>query len=84
MGFKSFFCYNDRKKVIKKKVSDTFSQCQAFLQQYEKYLDVKQKKILKEYIKIKDYVKIKRMLKIIFGGYLKHGFIRKVAQIFYI
>lgn len=73
-----------RRKTIRKNLHDTFFQGRAFLRQYRRILTAQQKQILRTYCSLFVGCKIKRVYHLIFSCYLKSGFLRKLAQIFYI
>lgn len=73
-----------RRKTVRKNLHDTFFQGRAFLRQYRRILSVEQKKIIRTYCSLFVGCKLKRVFNLMGSGYLKSGFLRKLAQIFYI
>ena len=69
---------------IKRSMLQTYVQCRAFLKRYQKNLSPNQKKLLESYLMVGRGNKIQRVLRLFAGGFLKHGFFRKLGQVIYI
>ena len=69
---------------IKRSMLKTYVQCRAFLKRYQKKLSPDQKKLLESYLMVGRGNKIQRVLRLFAGGFLKHGFFRKLGQVIYI
>lgn len=69
---------------IKKSMASTYSQCEAFLSRYFNDLSLKQKNMLESYLMVDCGNKLKRVKRLLCGGFLKYGFVRKLGQIIYI
>ncbi len=72
------------KAVYHKNQIETFYQSEAFMKTYFNRLSGNQLDILKKYGKLFKGNKFKRVIALIFSGYFKKGFVRKLIQIFYI
>ena len=72
------------KHEIKSSVLKTYIQCRSFLNRYRKILSPDQKKLLESYLQVGHGNKLQRVSKLVYGGFLKHGFFRKLGQIIYI
>ena len=69
---------------IKSSVLKTYIQCRSFLNRYRKILSPDQKKLLESYLQVSHGNKLQRVLRLVCGGFLKHGFFRKLGQVIYI
>lgn len=72
------------KHEIKSSVLKTYIQCRSFLNRYRKILSPDQKKLLESYLQVGRGNKLQRVSRLVYGGFLKHGFFRKLGQIIYI
>ena len=72
------------KREIKSSVLKTYIQCRSFLNRYRKILSPDQKKLLESYLRVGNGNKLQRVARLVYGGFLKHGFFRKLGQIIYI
>ena len=69
---------------IKKSILATYSQCEAFLGRYSRDLSLDQKSMLESYLMVACGNKLKRIKRLLCGGFLKYGFVRKLGQIIYV
>lgn len=72
------------RKKTKRFVFQTFEQSRVFLRTYRRRLSLGQKKVLHDYCSIGIGNKFARIKKLILGGFLKRGFLRKIWQFIYI
>ena len=72
------------KREIKSSVLKTYIQCRSFLNRYRKILSPDQKKLLESYLRVGNGNKLQRVSRLVYGGFLKHGFFRKLGQVIYI
>lgn len=71
-------------REIQKSILATYSQCEAFLGRYFSDLSLNQKNMLESYLMVACGNKLKRIKRLLCGGFLKYGFIRKLGQIIYV
>lgn len=69
---------------IKRSILATYLQCEAFLNRYSSDLSVRQKNVLRNYLMVACGNKLKRIKRLLCGGFLKYGFVRKLGQIIYV
>ena len=89
LGATGFDVVRDVKKAagdetgIRKRLTDTFSQAEAFLKCYPGDLPADSASVIQRYAKMLVLHKPGRMLALIRHGYLKKGFFRSLGQLFY-
>lgn len=83
-SLKFIFQFSRNSKVIKQALEDSYRQARAFYNIYGNSLQLKDRKLVKQYAELVDKSKFCRIFTVLSMGTLKNGFVRILGQLIYL